>query len=345
MESENVIILVLGGAILLKILYEIIQRNLLILKQDIIKLIYFVVNDSFIRLILIFLLGILASYIFHLIYRLAKRRRQEKFGLKMKLEAEQKRIDQFLKTNLRELEANKLKSKLRRVNKSRLIEKYPKLKNKIKEAKNVLVELKHKSEMNQIINAKIQLREEVKQLRKEKEELERKDDSKRASVEYDLELDKNPVFDKSKLTKTEIEVLLKRGYTQTNEYCVAKRGIITILIKPILNHSVAHTFLVWSTRQLLEEYGVIENIKEHKTRDADLTFEVDEKIFAIEIETGSLLRKKKQLDKRIIYLNKKYGKRWMIVVSNRNLVKKYKRFGMCIQRKQVLKKLEKIINF
>jgi type II secretory pathway component PulJ len=319
--------------------------QLSIIKKEVITTFYSVSNNLFVQLTLFFWLGILASYIFYLIYRLTRRRRQEKFGLKMKLKAEQERIDQFLKTNLRELEANKLKSKLRRVNKSLLIEKYPALKNKIKEAKNVLVELKHKSEMNQIINKKIHLREDVEQLRKEKEELERKDDSKRASVEYNLELDKNPVFDKSKLTKTEIEVLLKRGYTQTNEYCVAKRGIITILIKPILKHSVAHTFLVWSTRQLLEQYGVIKNIKEHETRDADITFEVDEKVFAIEIETGSLLRKKKQLDEKIIYLNKKYGKRWIIIVSNRNLVKKYKRFGMCIQRKQVLKKLEKMINF
>ncbi len=321
------------------------RKQWLIFQEQSIIFFYTLINNSFTKLILFFLLGILVSYIFYLIYRLAKRRRQEKFGLKMKLEAEQKRIDQFLKTNLRELEANKLKSKLHKVNKSRLIEKYPKLKNKIKEVKNVLIELKHKSEMNQIINEKIHLREDVKQLKEEKEELERKDDSKRANVEYNLELDKNPVFDKSKLTKTEIEVLLKKGYTQTNEYCVAKRGIITILIKPILNHSVAHTFLVWSARQLLEEYGVIENIKEHETRDADLTFEVDEKVFAIEIETGSLLRKKKQLNEKIIYLNKKYGKMWMIIVSNRNLVKKYKRFGRCIQRKQVLKKLEKMINF
>jgi len=89
-------------------------------------------------------------------------------------------------------------------------------------------------------------------------------------------------------------------------------------------------------------YFEVEKIVEHETREPDLTFRVKGKLFAIEIETGTLLRKKDQLEKKIKDLNGKYKNRWLIVVSKRELVNKYSSFGLCTQRKWVCEKLEKM---
>ena len=70
---------------------------------------------------------------------------------------------------------------------------------------------------------------------------------------------------------------------------------------------------------------------------------IEDKIFAIEVETGTLLRKKKQLKEKIKYLNSKYGNRWFIVVSKRELTKEYRKYGSCIQRNGVCKKVDNLL--
>jgi len=158
-----------------------------------------------------------------------------------------------------------------------------------------------------------------------------------------MNLEENPVFKKSKLNKKQLRILLEEGYKQVNEYCVKEKKVIAVLVKSILNHSSTHTFLVWSAKKVLEEYEEIEEIVDHETRDADLTFKFKNKLYALEIETGTLLRKKKQLNEKIKFLNKKYKNKWIIIVSKRDLVQKYKKFGLCTQRKWVCKNLDKML--
>ena len=256
---------------------------------------------------------------------------------------ERKCINNFLRLELSELDYTEIKSNLSGVRDKNLVKKYPELDSKIKEAKNYLVELKHKNELMNLTDKKKTIGREIYQLSLKEEEMRRTKEQQRAYLKNRLDLEENKVVDKTELNDVEIEILLEEGYKQVNEYCVAKKKVITVLIRPILNHSVAHTFLVWSTRRLLEEYAMIEDILEHETRDADLTFEVDGKEFAIEVETGTLLRKKKQLEEKIKYLDEKYEDRWMVVVSKRELVKKYNKFGLCTQRKWVCKNLEKML--
>ena len=43
--------------------------------------------------------------------------------------------------------------------------------------------------------------------------------------------------------------------------------------------------------------------------------------------------------KKIEYLNDNFGKDWIIVVTNRNLLRKYKKFGPTFTRKRVFRKL------
>jgi len=153
----------------------------------------------------------------------------------------------------------------------------------------------------------------------------------------------NNVFIKSKLSKNQIKALEKTGFKQTNEYSVKENKFIRVLVKPDSNHSKTHAFLVWDTIRLLKTIEGIRNIQEHETIDADITFNFNNKKYALEIETGSLLGKKEQTQNKLVELNKKYKKRWMFIVSNKILLPKYKKLGFATQRKQVSENLKKLL--
>jgi len=316
--------------------YDNITSKIEIFEQQIIFLFYSIINNYLIHIILTFLLVALGIYVLHRFYLKLREKRKE-------IREERDCVNEFLRLNLDELDYDELKNKLNVIENKHLVDKYSDLKLKIKEAKNYLIELRHENELINFRDKKYDIEREIYELKLENEEKKRTKEQQRAYLKSRLDLEENPVFDKSELNEEKIKILLEEGYKQVNEYCVAKKKVITVLIRPILNHSVAHVFLVWSTRRLLEKYEMIEDILEHETRDADLTFEVNGKDYAIEIETGTLLRKKKQLEEKIKFLNERYENRWMVIVSKRELVKKYNKFGLCTQRKWVSENLDKML--
>ena len=84
----------------------------------------------------------------------------------------------------------------------------------------------------------------------------------------------------------------------------------------------------------------MKDIKVHQTIDADITFKYNNKIFALEIETGTLLSKKKQTEEKVNYLNDKYPNKWMFIVSNKDLIWRYRKLGFSTQRNEVEKNLQ-----
>jgi len=341
-EADDPIILIVIGGIALVVISKFLQTQLLILKENLIYDFYFIINNYLVHLGLFFLLGVFVSYVCYAIYQKIRRRKKEKMKVWRKLDEEQLFVDKFLKEDLGSFSYDDLKLRLDEIEGMNFLKKYEGLRFRIKDAKNVLIEVGHKERLREIDNKREFAEREVKELELKIEELRKSDVQKKNSLRCELEMDENKVFDKFDLNEEEINILLEEGYRQVNEYCVFQKRVITVLIRPTLNHSVAHTFLVWSVRQLLESYFEVEEIVEHETRDADLTFKIKSRLFAIEIETGTLLRKKDQSEKKIKSLNRKYKNRWLIVVSKRELVKKYSSFGLCSQRKWVSEKLEKM---
>ena len=183
-------------------------------------------------------------------------------------------------------------------------------------------------------------------LNNEKENLEKEVQLKRyydkEKILRRLDLSKS-VYLRDKLNKKEIRALKEKGYIQVNEYCVLNKSVITVLVKPMGNHSITHTFLVWDIKRLLIELKA-ENIQEKLTVDADLIFEFNKKRYALEIECGSLLSKPNQMREKITYLDKKYPNRWMFIISHRDLLKKYKKNGPTATRSNVREKLIKLLN-
>jgi len=82
----------------------------------------------------------------------------------------------------------------------------------------------------------------------------------------------------------------------------------------------------------------------YKTVKPDIIIEFKNRKVAIEIETGKVLRNnRKQFIEKVNRLDKDFGDNWFFVVTNRNLVKKYKKYGPTYTRKNVIKAIEKYV--
>ena len=239
---------------------------------------------------------------------------------------------------------NDLKGMLKYVRKYAMLKHYSsRLKEKIKESKirlNKLVE----SEKEDMLRDRVhELEDEIRILdenKRRKEFEEGQADDKRLNA---LHVNDNPVFVKSNLSEKQIDLLLNNGYSYLNEFCVNHGKIIQVLVKPTLNHSKTHTFLVWSVKRYLNKLKEVSHVQDFDTVGADITFKSNGEKFAIEIETGSLLSKKFQLSQKVDSLNEKYKDGWMFIVSNKNLLPKYRKFGVVTSRSEFPKTLKKLL--
>lgn len=217
------------------------------------------------------------------------------------------------------------------------------LKKRLAKAVELLEEIKRDKRVADRKSKLIQIEKEIREKDEENRIRSTYDESNRDWILYMLKANEKNVFIKKGLSKKQIDALEKKGFKQINEYSVKENKFIRFLVKPKLNHSRTHTFLVWDTIRLLKEIVDVKNIQEHNTVDADITFTFRNKKYALEIETGTLLEKKKQAQGKVEDLNRKYPKRWMFIVSNKNLLPKYNKLGFTSSRKQVSENLKRLL--
>lgn len=219
----------------------------------------------------------------------------------------------------------------------------PRLKVKLKKAYQVLSETRHKEKLEQLITERENLKEANEELEEQIRNKEYQLGVEKSRILSGLVISRNNVYKKEDLNDKEVEVLLENKFTQINEYCVYEKKFITVLVKKVSNHSPTHVFLVWSILKLLHNIKGLKDIKEHLSIDADITFKYYNNLYAIEVETGNLLWKKQQLEEKVKYLNRKYQNRWFFVASNRNLARKFRKFGPTSERKNVINMLKKML--
>ncbi len=238
----------------------------------------------------------------------------------------------------------KLRFKLTICRTSRKLKKFIlKLKKRIKTCLELLERIKIK-DLEEITRKKIEQNERrIQDLDEEKRIKETYFESDYDVIVSELRTYENKVFKKSRLSEEQVKALEYDGYKQVNEYSLVEHKYSRYLVKSPSNHSPTHTFLVWDAMRLLWEVKGITNIQEHETVDADITFTFNKKKYALEIEKGDLLRKKDQQKEKVAELNKKYPKRWMFIVSNKNLLPKYQKLGFSTQRSRVAENLRKML--
>lgn len=245
------------------------------------------------------------------------------------------------KWNLQELESKKKDLITKKYSKS-LIQKYPQYNKKLKELDYLIEKRKQETEIAALKAEKDITKKEVTELLEEKEKLSISESTEKAILEYRITHREENIILSHKLTREEKTMLKRHKHKQINEYCPNQNKILTVFVRPVMGHSATHTFLVWSIKRLLEDFDVTK-IEEHDTKDADVTFIHRNKKYAIEIETGTLLKKIRQLKNKTHMLNNKYPKRWFFLVSNRNLQAQYKQYGTVTQRNRVRETIRKML--
>jgi len=151
------------------------------------------------------------------------------------------------------------------------------------------------------------------------------------------------IFRKADLNLDDINYLVNRGYWDSIQYDLFGAKDYYML-KPASNETCQHFFLI----KMITKYIICEGfpVWNYKTVKPDIIFEVQNRKIAIEVETGNNLRNnKKQFLKKVESLKQNFGYNWFFVVTNRDLVKKYKKYGRTYTRKNVVNGIKRYVNF
>jgi DNA-directed RNA polymerase subunit L len=141
------------------------------------------------------------------------------------------------------------------------------------------------------------------------------------------------------INQYEIKYLYGEGYRKTLQFDLYGQKRYW-LVKLGLKESAEHFLLVnLITEYLKDEQGFL--VSNYRTKMPDIIFELKNRKIAIEVETGKNLRNnRKQFLEKVEWLNENFGDNWFFVVTNRDLVKKYKKYAKTFTRKNVIKAIE-----
>lgn len=166
--------------------------------------------------------------------------------------------------------------------------------------------------------------------------------TKRNSGQKDINVDLDRRFyRKRELNKDEVEYLLKEGYQSFEAKSIASGKKEDFILKPRHNESLNHMFVIYDIAEFLKKKGIEVNM--YTTQKPDLVFSLNGKSHAIEVETGTVLTNKKRFLEKVSQLNKDYENNWFFVVTNRNLIKKYRKFGKTIDPRFMENAIKKLV--
>ncbi|MDO8564211.1 MAG: ATP-binding protein [Nanoarchaeota archaeon] len=144
-----------------------------------------------------------------------------------------------------------------------------------------------------------------------------------------------------KLKLDEVKYLLAKKYRQLK--CLDIQGKTeNFILKPRANEGIEHCFLTHNIAEHLKSKNIPFEL--YNSVKPDIIFTINDKKYAIEIETGKVYAKdKKKFHEKVKTLNKEYGDNWFFVLTNRNVYTSYSQFGKTYTKKSILTQLNKII--
>lgn len=155
-----------------------------------------------------------------------------------------------------------------------------------------------------------------------------------------IEVDEfNGFYRHKDLSLPEVKYLFSRKYKLIEKKSIVSSKKEKFLIKPRFNESINHAFVIYDIKEFLEKKSL--DVKTYMTKKPDITFEMNGKKYAIEVETGSILSVKKQLMEKIKLMKEHYDE-WFFVVTDKNHAKKYKKYGKTIDIRYLASHLNKI---
>jgi len=139
----------------------------------------------------------------------------------------------------------------------------------------------------------------------------------------------------------DIKYLLAEGYKEYEFKGILGNKKELYLMKPNYNESPQHFFLVNDIAEYIKKFPC--KVETFNTAKPDIVFEVNKKKYAIEIETGKVIKDKKKFGEKVKSLKQNYGKNWFFVVTNRNLFRKYRKFGESYTKLSIARKLLQLL--
>jgi hypothetical protein len=150
-------------------------------------------------------------------------------------------------------------------------------------------------------------------------------------------------FRDSELSLNEKKYLLAKKYIEAEYFSIVSQKTEKFLLKPRHNESPSHFFVVRDTANYLK--GKVQNILINTTKNPDIAFTFNKKKYGIEVETGTILKKgKKILENKIIDMNKRFDD-WFFIITDRNIKKKYIEFADTVDRRGIVKRINKMLDF
>jgi len=140
-------------------------------------------------------------------------------------------------------------------------------------------------------------------------------------------------FRASELTPEEKSLALEDGFKEVKIYGLNPNDGREFIIYPRGNCGDEHFVLNHLIAEYIKE-NYDENVRITYAQDSDVIFSVDGEEWGIEIETGKVIRDKNQFENKIELLNKRYGNKWMIVVTNGKITWKYKKYTERVYNRQ-----------
>ena len=166
--------------------------------------------------------------------------------------------------------------------------------------------------------------------------------SKRAKIR--IKVTKNDGCVKLKdLKEQEVNYLKAKRYKEYSFHSILSKKKEKYLIKPRKSESPQHIFLTHDIKSYIEKFT--SKVKTYETVKPDIVFKINGKEYAIEVETGKMLKyNKKDLRKKVEALNKNYKDRWFFVVTDRNLRTKYAKFGKTYDKRPLTSVINRIVS-
>ena len=193
-------------------------------------------NNWEVDLVLIILLGLLIIYAGYRLSLLIHNTLTERDKRRAFIQKEILEIQRILDIKLDNKDSQEFNTFISLLNAKQLITKdYKELSHfkgelikKLENSNLIYQELKHEDKIRELAYEKQILVEEINEFEYQKQERIREEEHEERNIIKRLKIEENFIFKKSELNDNEFKTLLKNGYSQTNEYCVNERKLITI---------------------------------------------------------------------------------------------------------------------
>ncbi len=152
---------------------------------------------------------------------------------------------------------------------------------------------------------------------------------------------KDTLYSVKDLSTKQIEELERLGFERIHTTKHGKGGDTDYLVKPRGNETALHHFICKVVEEDLRKHT--EKIELKETMEPDVLAEINGKVIAFEVETGSRLRQDEEILRGKFDRVRENYPVYYIVVTDRLIKNKYKKFGEVITRGEIKTIIERLV--